>query len=48
MRTNHVIKARCPGIVLNDKNNQETFIIDVAIPRSFRVRDKEAEKIPKY
>ena len=35
-------------IVLIDKKNQETFIIDVAIPGDFRVREKEAEKKSKY
>ena len=35
-------------IVLIDKKNQEMFIIDVAIPGDFRVREKEAEKKSKY
>ena len=42
--TDHVIGARCPDIVLIDKN-QDTFFIDVAIPRDFHVRNKEAESI---
>ena len=48
IRTNRVIEARHPDIVLIDKENQKTFIIDVAIPRDFHVRDKNAEKISKY
>ena len=48
IRTDCVIEARCPDIVLIDMKNQETFIIEVVIPGGFRVRDKEAEKISKY
>ena len=36
------------SVVIDDKKNQETFIIDVAILEEFRVRDKKkAEKISK-
>ena len=36
------------SVVIDDKKNQETFIIDVAILAEFRVRDKKkAEKISK-
>ena len=38
IRTNRVIEAKHPGIVLIDKKNKETLIIDVA----------EIEKITKY
>ena len=48
IRTNRVIEARNPDIVLIDKENQETLIIDVAILRDCHVRDKKAEKISKY
>ena len=48
IRTQHVTEARRPDIVLFDKKNQETFIVDVAIPEDFHVRDKEAEKISQY
>ena len=34
--------------MLIDKNNEETFIIDVAIHGNVCVRDKEAENILKY
>ena len=43
-----IIESRCPDIVLIDKKNQETFIIDVAIPEDLCVRNKKAEKISKY
>ena len=48
IRADHVIEARHPDNVLIDKKNQQTFIIEVAIPGNFRVRDKEDEKISKY
>ena len=48
IRTDCVIEGRPPDIVLIDKNNQETFIINVTIPEDFRVWDKEAENIVKY
>ena len=38
IRTNRVIEAKHPGIVLVDKKNKENLIIDVA----------EIEKITKY
>ena len=44
IRTGYAIKARRPDIVVNDKNNQELFIIGVA----YRVTCNEAEKISKY
>ena len=47
IRTNCVKEARRPDIVLTKKNNQETFIIDMAITMNFRVRDQKAEKISK-
>ena len=42
-----MIKAKCPDIVLIDKN-RIMFIIDVAIPGDFYVRDNKAKKISKY
>ena len=48
IRTNRVIEARRPDIVLIEKKNKETFIFDVAIPGDFCVRDKEAKNISKY
>ena len=43
-----MIEARRPDIVVVDKANKETMIIDVAIPGDTRVCDKEQEKIKKY
>ena len=48
IRTDCVTEARPPDIVIIDKNNQETLIINVAIPEDFCVRDKKAEKILEY
>ena len=48
IRTNCVKEARRPDIVLIKKNNQETFIIDMAITMDFRVRDQKTEKISKH
>ena len=47
IRADRVIEARRPDIVVIEKN-QETFIIDVAMPNDFHVRDNEDEKILKY
>ena len=48
IRTDRVIEARRPDIVLIDKKNKEAFVVDVAIPGDFRVKDKELEKVEKY
>ena len=48
IHTDRVIEARRPDIVVVDKLNSETTIIDVAIPGDFRVKDKELEQIEKY
>ena len=49
IRSDRVMEAKRPDIVLIDKKNQEIFTIsDAAIPEDFRVRDKDAEKISKY
>ena len=45
IRTDRVMEVIHPDIMLIDKKNQETFVINVAIPEDFCVRDKEAEKI---
>jgi hypothetical protein len=34
--------------VVVNKLNPETFIIDIAVPGDFRVKEKESEKIEKY
>ena len=48
IRNDFVIEARHPNIVLINKRNHETFIIDEAIPENFRVRDEEAKKLSDY
>ena len=48
IRTDRVIEARRPDIVVVDKKSLETVLIDIAVPGDFRVKDKETEKIEKY
>ena len=43
-----MIESRMQDIVVVDKVNKETMIIDVVLPRNTRVCDKECEKIEKY
>ena len=43
-----VIEARRPDIVVVDRRNRETRIMDITVPGDFRVKEKEAEKILKY
>ena len=46
--TDRVISARRPDIVVREKKEKRTFLIDVAIPWDTRVEAKEIEKITKY
>lgn len=48
IHTDRVIEARRPDIVVVDKRNAETTIIDIAVPGDYRVKEKESEKIGKY
>ena len=48
IHTDRIIEARRPDIVVVDKLNSETMIIDIAVPGDFRVKEKESEKIEKY
>ena len=48
IRTDRIIEAREPDIVVVDKRNSETVIIDIAVPGDFRVKDKEVEKIERF
>ena len=48
IHTDRIIEARRPDIVVVDKLNSETVIIDIAVPGDFRVKEKESEKIEKY
>ena len=43
IKTDRVIEAKRPDIVLINKENQEIFITDVAIPGDYLVRSVEAE-----
>ena len=47
IQCNREIIARKPDIILVDKENKLTKIIDVAIPGDARVVEKEREKIEK-
>ena len=44
----NALDARFLDIVISDRKNQEKFLIDVAISRNLRVRNKETEKTLKY
>ena len=44
IQTDTFLEARCPDIAVTDKEKQETWIIDIAIPEYLRVREKELEK----
>ena len=48
VRTDHVIQARRPDIILINKEHQKVSLIDIAIPWDTRVKDKNREKIEKY
>jgi len=48
IHTDRVIKAKRPDILVVDKRNAETTIIDIAVPGDYRVKEKESEKIEKY
>ena len=47
-QTDHVIKARRPDLVLDDKNERSYKIIDFAVPRDIRIEVKEKGKMEKY
>ena len=48
INTDRVIEARRPDIVVVNKEEGATMLIDVAVPWDSRVEDKEREKIEKY
>jgi hypothetical protein len=48
IRTDRVIEARRPDIVVVNKKEKETIILDVAVCGDFQVQDKEIEKMSKY
>jgi len=40
IHTDRVIEARGPGIIVIDKHNAETTIIDIAVPVDYKVKEK--------
>ena len=48
VRTDRIITARRPDIIVIDKQEKTAKIIDVAIPLDKNIRGKEAEKVQKY
>ena len=48
VRTDHVIQARRPDLILINKEDQKVSLIDVAIPWDTRVKEKSREKMEKY
>ena len=48
IQCDRLIEARKPDVVLIDKRTKEVKLIDIAIPGSKRVKDKEIEKREKF
>ena len=48
LKTDRVISARRPDLLIVDKESREATIIDVAVPGDSRVASKETEKQTKY
>lgn len=48
IRTDRVISAHRPDIVIHDSGERSALVIDVAIPADVNIVDKEREKILKY
>ena len=48
VKTDHVIEARRPGMIVTDKKNNICKIIDFAVPYGSRVDVKEMEEVEKY
>ena len=48
IRTDRVIPARRPDIVVLNKTNRTATIIDIAVPSDRNIKTKEREKIEKY
>jgi len=47
-QTDHVIKHRRSDIVVVDKENSRTLVIDIAVPGDTGVNENEQEKVDKY
>ena len=41
------MEHRGPDIVVADKDDNKTFLIDIAVPRNTTVNEKEQEKVDK-
>ena len=48
IQTEHDIEARRPDFILINKEDNNCFIVDFAIPYDTRVEQKEKEKVEKY
>ena len=48
IRTDKVILAQRPDMVVIDKTKRTNAVIDVAVPLGWKVKDKEDENILKY
>ena len=48
VQCDNVIEARRRNIILIDKKERKSIIIDIAVPADVRVGEKEREKIEMY
>lgn len=48
IRTDRIIPARRPDIVVLEKKERKVTIIDIAVPSDTNIKSKELEKITKY
>ena len=48
IQTDHVIEARGPDLVVDDKKERSCKMIDFAVPGDSRIEEKEKDKIEKY
>ena len=48
VQCDNVIEARRRNIILNDKKERKSIIIDIAVPADVRVGEKEREKMEMY
>ena len=48
IQTDHVIEAARPDLVLVDKKERISKIIDFAVPGNSRIEEKEKDKTEKY
>ena len=48
IQTDRLIRANKPDIVIKDKNTSECWLIDIAIPSDYNIKNKKLEKLSKY